>query len=431
MVRAYRESGDSLHPMIFLGPMLMFVFAFQPGLLVFQGELERFLSVDQIGFAQGVFTLGLFLFCVGVVCGGGRGRKRIRFEVSDAMRPKLAKLGVVLGILAIVSYWVGILVSGGFFTVYGRSKGFYSAGSGWINELVNLSIPATALMLLAWHGDRRYRHYILAAFLFASPLLLHGFLGARRGPTFIILATVLVAWYISSRKRVSIWKVVTRFGIMGVVILFLVANRQVIYLGSEEDLSVSRFTNRVLPSDVSSANDTVFMYGFVNGVSETQTHYWGKRFFVTYLVRPIPRQFWPTKYEDMGLEWMVSQRDFGGIEDGIWEDVLGWVPARGSAIGFSGDLFFEFSWVGLLFCMPLGYVFGWMWSQSCIRGGLWTLLYIELAALSIYIPTQSVSAVFHRYLVMSVPTIIIWRWYIGNKARPQVGQPVNMNWLTK
>ncbi|MCH7861589.1 MAG: hypothetical protein IH998_07850 [Proteobacteria bacterium] len=159
MTVTYRRSRDALHPLMFLGPMLIYVYVFRPALLLASGDLQKFLSDEQILFAQMLFTLGIVFFCMGILFGSGRKRGRIRFELTPKMRPRLVRLGCILGTLAVSSYWFAIFYSGGFFRVYGRAKGYYSTGSGWINELVNLAIPAAALLLLAWQGQRRPASY--------------------------------------------------------------------------------------------------------------------------------------------------------------------------------------------------------------------------------------------------------------------------------
>lgn len=417
MALAYARTRDPLHPLMFIGPMLLYVYIFKPGRLLWRGDLQKFLTDPQIEVAQLLFFLGIAAFCTGALWGSGKRRGRIWLELTPARRQKLVQLGSWLGCLALAAYWTGVFMSGGFFEVYGGVKGRFNTGSGWINEMVNLSIPAAALLLLAWQGDRRYRHYFGWALVFASPMLIHGLLGTRRGPTFMILASMLIAWYIRRGIKVSLWKVVTRFGLIGALLLFLIAHRQDIHLGAEMDFSLDRFLERAAPTEVRSSDDTVFSYGFVAGVHQVGRHYWGLRYFTIYVIRPIPRQIWPTKYKDLGLGWMMNQSDYAGISERQWESALGWVPSRGSAAGFAADLFLEFSWAGVLGCLAIGFMYGRLWRNACRYGELWTLLFVEAAALSVYVPTQSVSAVFHRFLFMAVPTILVWRSYIGGAAR--------------
>ena len=180
MAVAYSRARDPLHPLMFIGPMLLYVYVAKPSALILQGQMQEFLTVRQIEFAQLLFLGGVGGFCLGALVGSRGGRSRIWFVVTPPLRKRMVRLATLLGILSLSAYWLGITLSGGFFTVYSRSKAVYSSGSGWINELVNLSVPSAALMLLAWQGDKRYRHYIGWALVFASPLLIHGLLRSRR-----------------------------------------------------------------------------------------------------------------------------------------------------------------------------------------------------------------------------------------------------------
>jgi oligosaccharide repeat unit polymerase len=415
---AYAQARDPLHPLMYLGPMMLYVYVVRPGLLIGSGEVQRFLTPGQIDFALLLFGAGIALFCCGVLAGGGKARGRVRFVVTPAMRPRLVGLGVLFGVLSWTSYSLCLYKGGGPFALYSHSKAFISTGlGGWVDELVNLSIPAAALLVLAWNGERRYRHYVAWAIVFAAPLLIHGVLGARRGPTFMILSAMLVAWYVRAKRRIPLWQVMTCFGLVCALVMFLVAHRRDIHLGADVNFSMAKFWERVVPSEVTIADDTVFMYGFVNGVQGAGKHYWGLRYAATYLVRPIPRQIWPTKYADLGLGWMTGRSDFAGISDQQWEQSLGWVPQHGSAVGFVGDLFLEFSWLGLPGCFLLGLFYGGLWARATRRGGVWTLVFILAAALSIYVPTQSVSAVFHRFLFMSVPAAFLWTMWIARDSR--------------
>lgn len=412
MMACYSRTGDALHPVMFLGPMLLYMYVLRPGVLLSGQNMQLWLNPEQIGFAQLLFTSGIAVFCVGIVAFTPNQLARVRFEVTSRMQSRLVNLACALGMLALAAYWYGIFCSGGFFSVYSQAKGNFSAGSGWINELVNLSIPSAALLLLLWQGKRENQQYILLAIFFASPLLIHGLLGARRGPTFVVLATLLVAWYITRKKQISIWKLTTRLGVIGLLVLFLLANRNEIYLGSEFDVSLEEFWSEVVPQEAGPADDVVFMYAFVNGIESNDHHFWGWRYFTTFVVRPIPSQFWPTKYDDLGLGWITSAGALAGIAPHQWEATLGWVPATGSASGFVADLFLEFSWWGLMGCFALGAFYACLWRSAASKGGLWTIIYIQAIALSVYVPTQSISAMVVRFLLMTVPTVVLWHFYI-------------------
>ena len=421
MAIAYARSRDPLHPLIYIGPMLLYVYVARPWLLYVTGQLQVwFPDSEKLLFSQFLYSIGTGLFCLGALW-GGRGHKRhrldsLKFTVSDRVGRNMSWIGCILGTVSVCAYCYAVFSSGGFAEVYGSSKAYVSAGSGWINELVNLSIPSVAFLLLSWQGKSRHWQRFALALTCCSPLLVHGLLGARRGPTFMILSAMLVSWYLATSKRVSVFKVLTRFGAIGLLVIVLMSHRTDIYLGSDFEFDFAKVMENLAPSKVNEADDTVFQYGFVNGIREHERYLWGVRYFADYFVRPIPRQIWPTKYADIGLGWMVNQSDIAGLTNDEWRDVLGWVPTRGSAAGFVADLFFEFSYFGLIGCWLFGWFFGVMWRRAHVHRGLSILLYIELAALSIYVPTQSVSAVLYRFLFMLLFTWLIW-WLLMNPER--------------
>ena len=75
---------------------------------------------------------------------------------------------------------------GGFGGAYGRAYGGVWADTGYIRDLLYLTITALVLLLAARTGGRLSRVDWLWIALFAGPWLIHGLLGARRGPTFMV-----------------------------------------------------------------------------------------------------------------------------------------------------------------------------------------------------------------------------------------------------
>ena len=142
-----------------------------------------------------------------------------------------------------------------------------------------------------------------------------------------------------------------------------------------------------------------------------QNYYWGKRYAVTLLVRPIPKQIWPTKYEDtMGEET-------NSIKMSRWKETMRWEYLTGSACGIVSDSYMEFGLGCLLICYLMGSFLNFCWRKHRIEGEFWTIFYSFACILGIYLPTQSLSAFWHRFLFMSIPTAIIWRLYIDKTFR--------------
>jgi hypothetical protein len=146
-----------------------------------------------------------------------------------------------------------------------------------------------------------------------------------------------------------------------------------------------------------------------------QNFYWGYRYFVTYFVRPIPRQLWPTKYEDMGATWVYGLEDEAEAIQLV--DAIGFSTPGGAAMPAIADAYVEFSWGVLPFFWILGWVFAKTWSLHRVKGGEWTIVYTVMLALSVYLASQSVSAWAHRLFFIAVPTLLISKYWINASPR--------------
>jgi hypothetical protein len=145
--------------------------------------------------------------------------------------------------------------------------------------------------------------------------------------------------------------------------------------------------------------------------------YWGRRYFTLLFVRPIPKFVWPTKYEDLGLGWMVNEPGTAGLSDRVWLRAVGFMPLRGSAGGFIADAFLEFWWFGVIVCYLIGRLYGYCWTRSVLSGQIWTVIYVQLLVLSVYLPAQSVGAWLYRALLLIVPTWILWQRVVVRMRR--------------
>jgi hypothetical protein len=93
-------------------------------------------------------------------------------------------------------------------------------------------------------------------------------------------------------------------------------------------------------------------------------------------------------------------------------NAIGFSTPGGSAMPSIADAYLEFSWGVLPFFWILGWVFVKTWTLHRTKGGEWTIIYVVMLALSVYLASQSVSAWAHRLLFISVPTIWIWKYWI-------------------
>lgn len=405
------RNHDPLHPQIMLGAMFTYMYFLRPFLL--GDALLRYISEQQLEFCLAANLVGVTLFCVGLNWGGTLPRRRgVSVSLSPADRRRLYQLGIVLGFIAVAAYWFTVFNSGGFFKVYSTSKGYTRSPSGYIGEARMLAFPAIILIFLARRHLAIRGVDVALAILFASPHLLHGILGARRGPTFLVLATLLFSWFGAAGRRMKLLQLGAGVGVIVALLFVLITYRGSIYIGSDVDIESNAVLARAFPTEVRSGDDFLFGCAVIAVSEHAERHYWGGRLLTTLLVRPIPRQIWPSKYEDTGFGWMADGTMLG-FTDAEWLGAIGWKPSGGSSGGFAADLFCEFGWFMAAAAFLLGRGYGLLWRRAALVGGVWVVLFLEALILVVYIPTQSVSAVLHRFAFMACMTLLFWRMNVG------------------
>lgn len=421
MWQAYRTTADPLHPLMYLAPLFVYTFVFKPFWLGYQGLLEVLFDSDQLLEVQIVMVLGVTAFCLGALrhaeqvkhvrSNANAAREEMEQLVTPAVRRRAVEIAWALGGLAVAAYWIMIYRAGGLSAVYGQSYGGVISGSGYLGELPLLTLAAIGMLHFARSGQPFTATWLAELLIFASPMIVHGFLGARRGPTFMVIAALLVGGYAVSRRRPKLLTVFAGTFLLGLLMLFLVQNRDRIFL----DASALEEWDTVRPmvaDNVNPADDWVFSGGMILTSQESDTHYWGTRLLVNLVIHPIPRQLWPGKYADTGFGWMETREEMGGMPDAQWVATTGWIPRRGSAAGFVADLFLEFSWLGLGACYVFGWLYSYLWKRSVVDGGEWSIVYLFCAILSVYVPTQSVSAWAYRFVFLSIPTFALWHLFV-------------------
>ena len=244
---------------------------------------------------------------------------------------------------------------------------------------------------------------------FAAPWLIQGFLGARRGPTFMIIIAVGFSWFLGRSRRLPNIVVLAGGLALGLLVLLLVSNRGNIYLGSDFEFSTDI---NAFVSEADAANEYIYGTGAFLTTMKNHDYYWGRRYAAQLLVRPVPRQLWPTKYEDFG----VAELEFnaGTAKTGMFS----WNATAGAAPGIIADLWLEFSWGVIPIMMGLGMVFGILWRKAVREGGPWAAQYTIAMALSLYFVMQTMEAVIFRTIIISAPLWLIW-WRARTKSKLQ------------
>lgn len=425
MFEGYLRTGDALMPMIVFGPMLAFTYVYSPAMLLYHGELERFFpDLAQLEYVALVNFLGIGLFCLGCmsatrrVRGGSQwGGVLEQIELDERTRARLFNLACAFGVIAVVGFAYMVYDGGGPWVVFSRPKPLLAASSGLIGEMPMLAYPAIMLLAITMRGRTIRLEHVMLALFFASPHLIMASLGGRRGPAFLILSALVLSWYVVKDRRPSLRTVIGMVACLGILMLFLVSNRQNLYLGSERDVDTQAFAEGLVVSEGSAGQEFIYASGLMLSAEKLDHFYWGRRYFTLLFVRPIPKLVWPTKYEDLGLGWMVNEPGTAGLSDWVWLRAVGFMPLRGSAGGFIADVFLEFWWFGVIVCYLIGRLYGYCWTRSLLSGQIWTVIYVQLLVLSIYLPAQSLGAWLYRALLLIVPTWILWQRVVMPRQR--------------
>jgi oligosaccharide repeat unit polymerase len=415
--------NDTLHPAMLTLPAACFIYVYLPVDLYTTGELTEFFRASELQFVQGLNALCLTALLVGLLL-GSRGLRRdnrkrdVHFlQLTPAWKDRLFTLALVLGGIGFLLYAYNLSNAGGFVTAYSRPKGGGHAASGYLRDFTILTLPAIVLLYMSrFERAWRLKDTVLIV-LFSAPHLVHGLLSARRGPTFLGIATLVGGWYLTRYRRPAMWKVAAGGVSVGILLLFLVTFRGQIYLGSDlfaNLTGVESAVTRSVESTTEASYGNEFIYGSkaVLLIHESGRHFWGTRYLTHVFVRPIPGFLWPTKYQDVGMEAMLFNA--GVVREEVAESES--IPP-GAAPGFVADFYVEFRWGAILAILCIGFLFGALWRAATIYGGVWTVLYATIFALSLYFVSQTFGAFLFRALEVLVPTYIAWRYVFRKYVR--------------
>lgn len=406
IVCALDGSRDVFHPLVILGPMLAFLYFWMPWKLASAGGLARFFDDEQLLRIATLNLLGVTAFIGCCLAAGVRvPRKDVvrQTHFSEQTLQRLLIGGSIAGGLGLLCWAVTIINVGGFVNAYSTS---YSGGwddSGYIRDGSLLLLVGVMLaMMVRSAGGPRWPSYAMLA-TFGLPWLSTAVLMARRGPTFEFILVALMGWYIHRAKRPPLVAMGVLAVGVGWLVLFLVTNRQSIYIGSSFDVKTD-VSDVVEKPDI--GNEWIYGGGTVLSAERRAHYFWMRRYLAQVLVRPIPSSIWPTKYEDFGVPELLYN---AGTGEGFG-DTLGWEGAVGAAPGIIADLFIEVWWFAIPLMGLIGWLYGYTWRKAVTRGGPWSSQLVVLSAITIYLVMQTMEAVIFRTLLLSIPCWIIWRW---------------------
>ena len=408
VVIALDGSRDVFHPLVFICPMFLFLYAWMPWKLNADDGLLRYFDLDQLVFIQRLNLLGVGAFIVAAFACGLR-LKQARPQVL-ALPPlawrRLLIGAAITGAVGTLCWGISIHNVGGFVHAYSAS---YAGGwddSGYIRDGSLLMLVGILLAIAAYSAGAKLSPALLLIVFFTLPWLSQSLLAARRGPTFAWTVVVLMGWYIHRGKRPPVLAAGLLGLCLGWAVLFLVTNRSNIYLGSSFNVTTDVTSIADKPD---TGNEYIYGTASVMATRQSGHYYWLRRYLAQVLVRPIPSAIWPTKYVDFGVPELLQNAGTGA---GIVE-TMGWVIPPGSAPGIVADLWVELSWLSIVAMAALGCSYAVVWRKAVTLGGAWASQYTLLAALSIYLVMQTMEAVIFRTLLLSIPCWLTWRWALS------------------
>ncbi len=400
MCYAYAGSRDVFHPLMFIGPMMIFMYAWMPMKLDAIGGLDGFFQRDQLEFVQWINLGGVICFVLGCLSVG------CRLPLPQPPRERVSPValvvcGTIIGCIGLAAWGVTILNVGGLREAFGKS---YAGGwddNGYIRDASLLMFPAFLLILTAAFQVGFRFSYAGLMILFITPWAVQAALTSRRGPTYMLAVIIGMGWYLNRRSRPPLMLTAAAGILLGFLLLFLATNRTSIYLGSDQEMSAD-VTAIVETADT--GNEYIYGAGGILSAQQRRSFYWGKRYLAQVVIRPIPHSVWPTKYEDFGLGELNHN---AGTGEGF-KETLGWEGADGSAPGLIADLWMEFWWLNIPVLFFLGRFYGGAWRRAQLLGGVWNIQYTIMAALAIYFVMQTMEAVIFRLLILSIPVRLTW-----------------------
>lgn len=403
-LQAYFAYKDVFHPAIILLPMSAFMYGVMPLQLVSEGSLWTYVTVEQATWGQSIILGALACLLAGLHVGSAA-RSRISSPVSYDQR-RLHHGAYIIGGVGLSAWAYVIRNSGGITEVFGRAKGIGWSEFGFIREAAYLIIVALLLLMSPQGFSPRNKKWLAAVVVLSIPYLIQGLLGAQRGPTFLIMVTLGASSYLARGKRPSLPFMLGAGIALGALLLILVTNRDRIHLGSEEEITTDVSGN----FKANEAHEYIFGIGCMVAATEEGRFFWGKRYAAQVLVRPIPKQIWPNKYEDFGVPELLQN---AGVAGPGLANIMGWGEVPGAAAAMVADIWVEFSWFTFPVMFFIGYWYASTWRKAVSAGGgPWITQYTVLMLLSIYMVSQSGEAVIFRMLILSFPT-----WWVWNKSR--------------
>src|SRR4051794_30517128 len=147
IVYAYVSSRDVFHPMMFIGPMMLFMYVWMPLKLNASGGLDGFFQKDQLEFVQLINLAGIACFTFGCLSVGTKAAPLLPAAPLSAKTIRiLVTCGLLLGMGGIAAWSVAIINVGGLYDAFSQA---YTGGwddNGYVRDAALLMFPGFLLI---------------------------------------------------------------------------------------------------------------------------------------------------------------------------------------------------------------------------------------------------------------------------------------------
>ncbi len=424
-IRIWYRFRDPFHPMIVFLPIFTFLYGFMPLKVSLEDPL-RF--IDYTGGVNAAHHLVVIIMIVSLGVGVQWGSHRVAPQTAawtpiEVANPGLVRTaGIVFGIAAFAA-WIYIFSSAGSFEqAYGEAYGGGLLNNGYIDEAPYIGLVGALFIYLTRTG-RGMRTLDWALVIFCvSPVLIHAFLGARRGPTFLSLICLIGGYVYFMRKKVPLIALSIGAVSIGLFMLFLVANRDVIHLGSgfySGNINYADLKSPFAILEVWNSNEYLISNAVVRYTQQVGGFY-GLREFMWLIARILPTWVWPTVYQDLPVMFgsNINLLVNGGVDPAEIEYAVGWNPSFGSAEGYVASLWLEFQYLAPAVSMLIGWMYGRLWANA--RDNLTArMMYLLMIALCVYLVMQGLDPWLFRLLLLGIPTGLAMQ-LVNGLAVPQL-----------
>ena len=347
-----RRPGEGLGLPVVALMSFAFLYVVQPLFLLYQGQLDLFLTDRQVARAMLLPAVTLATFILGWLTS-----RPPRRTVARPWAPqRLWSFGLFTAALGLVLYGIFVLRSGGFAGMYSLQHGGALA---WTDNTAYLymgpwwTIAGIAMMFLAASQIRREPWRWAIPGCLTLVMCVNAVLLASRGFLFATAAAALASIALGRQWNVTLWRVAPVALAAGLCVLAMLAFRSVLYSGGVGAPlpDVAEALNSTMGHDASSlarrvtGNEFIVHAAVLDTVDATGKHHRGLNWLYVYLVHPIPRVLWPGK---------PYRFETSGIDDADVYANTGIVIAGGAAPGIVADLYANFGW----FSIPFFWLFG-------------------------------------------------------------------------